>query len=278
MLRVALPNKGTLAKGALDLVRDAGYYIERSEGQLLVCDPLHGVEFVFIRPRDIALYAAKGVFDLGVTGSDMVAESGLFAEEQLALGFGRSSFYYAVPQGSALEPDGFAGLRVATSFARIVRDDLVQRGVEAEIVVLDGAVEIALRLGIADVVADVVQTGRTLMQAGLQTVGPPLLESQAVLVGSGLGVAAQLLVERLRGVVLARSYVLVEYDVSSEQVERACALTPGIEAPTIAPLQRPGWVAVRSMIARTEAHLAMDRLGELGAKGIVLTDILTCRL
>ncbi len=213
VLRVALPNKGSLAAGASDLVSAAGYSTERSDGQLLVSDVENGVEFVFVRPGDIAFYVERGALDFGITGRDMLADSGVEIEEILALGFGRSDFYYAVPHGSGLSPEHFAGLRVATSFVRIVRRDLQQRGVEAQIVPLSGAVEIAVRLGIADAVADVVQTGRTLAMAGLQTVGEPVLQSEAVLVGRGESAVALRFIERVRGVLLARSYVLVEYDV-----------------------------------------------------------------
>ena len=278
VLRVALPNKGSLADGARALVSAAGYSVERSDGQLLVSDVESGLEFVFVRPGDIAFYFAQGALDLGITGRDMLVDSVVEVDEILPLGFGRSRFYYAVPRESGLSPAHFARKRVATSFVNIVRRDLEQRGIEADIVQLSGAVEIAVRLGIADAVADVVQTGRTLALAGLQTVGDPVLESEAILVGKVESAAAVLFVERVRGALLARSYVLVEYDVRREMLERACVLTPGIEAPTISPLQCGEWIAVRSLIARSEAHAAMDCLGALGARAIVLSDILNCRL
>lgn len=282
MLRIALPNKGALADDALALVREAGYTVRRGDKELFARDPRHEVEFLFLRPRDIAVYVASGVLGLGITGRDLVAESGVALAELLQLGFGYAAFRYAVPADQDLEPDGFAGLRIATSYPSLVAADLARRGVEAAVVPLDGAVEIAVRLGVADAVADVVQTGSTLVRAGLKTVGEPILSSEAVLVAPDAAATeapgVRRFLERVRGIVVARAYAMIEYDVPEDALEAACAITPGIEAPTVSPLSRPGWVAVKAMARRADVNDLIDALAPLGARGIIVTDIRTCRI
>ncbi len=282
MLRIALPNKGALAEEAVTLVREAGYKVRRGDGDLIARDPANEVEFFFLRPRDIAVYVSDGTLEIGITGRDLARDSRADLAELLPLGFGRSSFYYAVPKAEGATPDDFGGYRIATSYPHIVREDMAARGVEVSVVELDGAVEISIQLGVADAVADVVQTGRTLDQNGLKTVGAPVLESEAVLVGRSPALLerpdVKTFVERVRGIILARTYVMVEYDVEEIHLDAACAVTPGIEAPTISPLSRTGWMAVKSMARRGEMHALIDRLAALGARGIIVTDIRTCRI
>ena len=280
MIRFALPNKGALSEGALRLLQEAGYRCSRRNRELSVSDPEHGIEFVFLRPGDIAVYVGRGVLDLGITGRDFAHEALLPADELLALGFGGSRFCYAVPQGSGLGPAAFGGLRIATSYPNLVRRDLERRGVEAEVVVLEGAVEISVQLGVAEAVADVVESGRTLVAAGLEVVGEPLLASEAVVIGApgGDSEAVRVCIERLRGIVLAREYAMVEYDVEEKRLPEVCALTPGIEAPTVSPLNREGWVAVKAMVKRKGLNEVIDELATLGARGIIATDIRTCRI
>jgi ATP phosphoribosyltransferase len=282
MLHVALPNKGALSEEAVRLVAEAGYSCRRYGRELFVSDRDNGVEFAFLRPRDIAVYVSRGVLELGITGRDLTTEAGVTLSEFLPLGFGASRFCYAVPVGSGLTPERFGGLRIATSFPELVRGDLRQRGIEAEIVTLDGAVEISVALGVADVIADVVESGRTLVEAGLETVGDPVLRSEALLVARDASLAqrddVKTFIERLRGIVVARDFVMVEYDAPRAVLEQACAITPGIESPTIAPLSKEGWVAVKAMVRRKDVNAMMDELSRLGAKGIIVTDIRTCRL
>ncbi len=282
MLRIALPNKGALSEDAITLVREAGYKVRRMQGDLVALDPANQVEFFFLRPRDIAIYVSDGTLEVGITGRDLARDSQAELDELLPLGFGRSSFYYAVPKDRDVTPEDFSGYRIATSYPHIVEADMRARGVEASVVELDGAVEISIQLGVADAVADVVQTGRTLGQAGLKTVGAPVLESEAVLVGRSAALLerpeVRTFVERVRGIILARTYVMVEYDVESVHLDAACAVTPGIESPTVAPLSKPGWVAVKSMARLAEVHTLVDKLAALGARGIIVTDIRTCRI
>ena len=282
MLQIALPNKGSLAEEAVGLVRAAGYACRRDEKELVALDPDNGVEFFFLRPRDIPVYVHGGVLPVGITGRDLAQDSGSGVTELLPLGFGRSVFRYAVPRDSSLTPERFGGLRIATSYPNLVAQDLRRRGLTAETVRLDGAVEISVRLGVADAVADVVQSGRTLEQAGLKIVGEPVLNSEAVVIGRDPAAAREPAIarflERLRGIVVARDYVMVEYDVPRTALEPACKVTPGLASPTIAPLSDPAWVAVKAMAKRQQVNAILDALAALGAKGIIITDIRTCRI
>jgi ATP phosphoribosyltransferase len=282
MLQIALPNKGALSEDAVDLVRAAGYRCRRSGRELLVRDAENEVEFLFLRPRDIAIYVSTGVLDLGITGRDLLADSDTTVEELLPLRFGKAAFYYAVPKSSSLTPDTLAGHRIATSYPNLVAQDLARREIDAQIVPLDGAVEISIQLGVADVIADVVQTGRTLDEAGLMTVGDPILRTEAILVARDPEVithnGVRLFVERLRGIIVAREYVMVEYDVPRQSLDAAVAITPGIESPTVAPLSKEGWLAVKAMARQKDVNRIMDALTEIGAKGILITDIRTCRI
>lgn len=281
MLRIALPNKGSLSQAASDMLRESGYRQRGDSKELTLTDAENGVEFFYLRPRDIALYVGEGTLDLGVTGRDLLRDSGAKAEEVLELGFGTSRFHFAGPQGRFATVEDLAGQRIATSYTGIVSTYLEQRGIEATVTRLDGAVESSIQLGVADAIADVVETGTTLRAAGLEVFGEPILTSEAVLVsrsGADLPAGFEVFKRRLEGVLVARSYVMMDYDIPTTQVEAASALTPGIESPTVAPLQREGWVAVRAMVPRKGAQRLMDDLFELGARGILLTDIHACRL
>ncbi|MDD5728644.1 MAG: ATP phosphoribosyltransferase [Victivallales bacterium] len=282
MLQIAIPNKGALSEETIALFREAGYKCSRYGRELTVADKENNIDFVFLRPRDIAVYIGRGIIDLGVTGRDLALDSKAEVKEIMALNFGASSFHYAVPQASGLTPDKFAGLRIATSYPEIVRLDLEKRGLDARIVRLDGAVEISVRLGVADVIADVVESGRTLKEAGLAVVGEALMQSEAVLVTRDEKIAAKVevscLLGRLRGILVARKYAMVEYDIPQPALETACRLTPGIESPTISPLSKTGWVAVKAMIKRRESNVIMDELHKIGARGIIVSDLRSCRL
>lgn len=282
MLQIALPNKGGLASDASDLLREAGYNCRRYGRELVVRDKSNAIEFIFLRPRDIAIYVSNGILDMGITGRDLAMDSQAQYEELLPLGFGKSSFYYAVPNESELTVDTFEGLRVATSYCRLVQDDLARRNISADVIRLDGAVEIAIRLGVAEAIADVVESGRTMVEAGLKPIGKPILQSEAILIARSHDMIKkpeiQRIIHRLQGIVVARNYVMIEYDAPEQLLETACMITPGIESPTIAPLSKKGWVAVKSMAKKHEVHEIMEKLSVMGAKGIIVTDIRTCRI
>ena len=281
LLRVAIPNKGSLSVSASQILREAGYRQRSDSKELSLLDTANGVEFFYLRPRDIALYVGEGTLDVGITGRDLLLDSGAKAEEALSLGFGRSSFRFAARPGTLASLDDLAGKRIATSYVGVVRRHLEERGIEAEVVRLDGAVESSIQLGVADVIADVVETGSTMKAAGLEITGEVILESEAVLVtraGTTEPAGFKVFKRRLDGVLVARTYVMMDYDIAEPQVEAAVALTPGLEGPTMSPLRREGWVAVRAMVPRDGAQKLMDDLYEIGARAILVTDIHACRL
>ena len=283
MLRIAVPNKGTLSGPAAQMLREAGYR-QRTEPRDLICrDEANDVEFFYLRPRDIATYVGSGDLDLGITGRDLLIDSGSEALELLDLDFAWATFRFAARAGTlGPNPEDLAGRRIATSYAGVVARHLTEHQITADVISLDGAVENAIRLGVADVIADVVETGATLRQAGLETVGEPLLRSAAVLIGRvpvdepAAGIVQ--LLRRLQGVLVARRYVMLAYDVPADQLDAAVALTPGIESPTISPLRRQGWLAVQAMVLRSDVHRIMDELYDSGARAIIVTDVLACRL
>ncbi|GIH24708.1 ATP phosphoribosyltransferase [Acrocarpospora phusangensis] len=281
MLRLAVPNKGVLTEAAQTILREAGYRQRRDSKELVVVDPENSTELFFLRPRDIAVYVGEGTLDAGITGRDMLFDSGAPAEEVVPLGFGRSTFRFASSPGLYTRVEDLMGKRIATSYVGLLGKYLADKGVDARVIKLDGAVETALRLGVADAVADVVETGTTLRNVGLEVFGEPIAESEAVLikqVGAADVPGFQQFVRRLQGVLVARDYVMMDYDIRAERIEEAIAITPGMEGPTVSPLHREGWVAVRAMVPRKGHQSIMDQLWDLGAKAILVTDIYACRL
>lgn len=279
MLRVAVPNKGSLSEIAAEMLAEAGYSGRRDSRKLVHKDTRNDIEFFYLRPRDIATYVGSGALDVGITGRDLLLDSGSEAREIAHLDFGDSTFRFAAPRGAFADVQQLAGKRVATSYPHLVAGFLRERGVEARTVKLDGAVESAVQLGVADAVADVVSTGETLRTAGLEIFGPVILESTAVLIGGpGRHEGIDRLLRRLRGVLVARKFVIMEYDLEERLLEQATAIAGGIESPTVSPLKDEGWVAVRVMIPSDEANEVMDQLADLGARAILVTAIHAARL
>lgn len=280
MLRVAVPNKGSLSESASAMLSEAGYRQRRDSRELVLVDPDNDIEFFFLRPRDIAVYVGAGTLDVGITGRDLFLDAEVDAEELMNLGFAKSTFRFAGPAGNFTAVEQLDGKRLATSYDGLLRNYLADRGINASVVRLDGAVESSVRLGVADAIADVVETGTTLRAAGMEIFGEPILKSEAILIGrrgeSPVGV--DVLIRRLRGVQVAHQYVMMDYDVRRELVDQAAALTPGLESPTVSPLQDSGWVAVRSMIKKSDTNRIMDELYELGARAILVSTIHACRI
>ncbi|MGO2823305.1 ATP phosphoribosyltransferase [Brachybacterium alimentarium] len=285
MLRIAVPNKGALSEPAVDLLQEAGYRRRGTTKDLVVVDQENDVEFFYLRPRDIAVYVGSGTVDVGITGQDMLLDSRTPAEEILSLGFARSTFRFAAPMGTREDITSLEGSIIATSYENLVEDYLTERGIGASVVHLDGAVESSIRLGVADVIADVVETGTTLRQAGLEPFGEPIMTSEAVLFsrpGMVLGEAGahslEVLERRLRGVLVAREYVMLDYDIPTALLETAVQVTPGLQSPTVSPLHGGEWSAVRAMVDRRAAHRMMDDLYDAGARAILVTAIQACRI
>ncbi|WP_247828927.1 ATP phosphoribosyltransferase [Arthrobacter antioxidans] len=281
MLRVAVPNKGALSEAASSMLAEAGYRQRRDSRELVLVDPENEIEFFFLRPRDIAVYVGSGTLDVGITGRDLFLDAQVEAEELMQLGFGASTFRFAGPVGDFSSLEELEGRRLATSYEGLLNDYLAARGITASVVRLDGAVESSVRLGVADAIADVVETGSTLRAAGMEIFGEPILQSEAVLIGrAGAEAPAGLdvLLRRLQGVLVARQYVMMDYDIRKHLVDEAAALTPGLESPTISPLRDSEWVAVRSMVKRHQTNRVMDELYELGARAILVSTIHACRI
>ncbi len=279
-MRIAVPNKGSLSEPAVEMLRECGYRVRRDSKELIVADPDNDVEFFYLRPRDVAVYVGQGQVDAGITGRDLLLDSGSAATEVMGLGFAGSTFRFAGRPGEASSAADLDGRRVATSYAGLVQDHLEAKGVTTEVVRLDGAVETAITLGVADAIADVVETGTTLRQQGLEVFGEPILRSEAVLIrrsdASEAGI--DVLHRRLAGVVTAREYVLLDYDCPDDLVSAAVELTPGLESPTVSTLHDESWCAVRSMVPRGQTNRIMDQLYDLGARAILVTEISACRL
>jgi ATP phosphoribosyltransferase len=283
MLRIAVPNKGALSESAAEILSEAGYRRRSDPKDLTVIDRTNGVEFFFLRPKDIAIYVGSGELDFGITGRDLAAESGAPVRERLALGFGSSSFRYAAPAGRSWSVADLAGKRIATAYPNLVRKDLAARGIDAEVIRLDGAVEISVQLGVADAIADVVGSGRTLSLHNLVAFGESLCDSEAVLIerdGAGDGsdrAARDQLAARVQGVVFGQQYLMLDYDCPRAVLDAATAITPGLESPTIAPLADPDWVAVRALVPRRDINALMDQIAAIGAKAILASDVRFCR-
>jgi len=283
MLRVAVPNKGALSEPASEILAEAGYRRRTDPKDLTVIDPANNVEFFFLRPKDIAIYVGSGELDIGITGRDLALDSGAPVRERLALGFGSSSFRYAGPAGRDWTTADLAGKRIATAYPNLVRKDLTDKGIEATVIRLDGAVEISVQLGVADAIADVVGSGRTLSMHDLVAFGEPLCDSEAVLIeradrdGQDQSEARDQLVARVQGVVFGQQYLMLDYDCPRSALDQATSITPGLESPTIAPLADPDWVAVRALVPRRDVNGIMDELAAVGAKAILASDIRFCR-
>jgi len=281
MLRIAVPNKGSLAEESIAILREAGYKQRSDSRDLILVDNENDVEFYYLRPRDIAIYVGSGELEAGITGRDLLIDSGAPASEVISLDFGASTFRFAAPVDRDWKVSDISGKRVATAYPGLVGAYLNSLKISADVVRLDGAVESSVRLGVADLIADVVSTGNTLRQAGLKIFGDPILTSEAIVIArKGFDIPAELevLIRRLQGVVTARRYVLLDYDIEKINIDAACAITPGLESPTISPLQKADWVAVRAMVLRKDTNRVMDELWSVGARGILVTDIHACRL
>ncbi|NLS10219.1 ATP phosphoribosyltransferase [Nesterenkonia sp. MY13] len=290
MLRVAVPNKGALSEAAMSMLSEAGYLQRRDRKELVLVDEENGIEFFYLRPRDVAVYVGSGILHLGLTGRDLFQDARVEtgAKEVMGLGFGRSTFRLAGPRGTFSSAEDLAGKRVATSYDALLDHWFTQQGIpDVEVVHLDGAVESAVRLGVADAIADVVETGNTIKAAGMETFGEPVMKSEAILI-SGNGTAneddaaieraTQRLIRRLQGVLVARQYVMMDYDIRRSDLDAATEVTPGLESPTISPLADPNWVAVRSMVPAKKTNQLMDELYELGARAILVSSIHACRI
>lgn len=281
MIKIAVPNKGSLSEMAVKILSEAGYKSRGMTKALNIVDEANGVEFFFLRPKDIAIYVAKGLLDLGITGRDLAADSRVKVQELLPLGFGSSTFRYAAPRGQNWTVEDLDGKRIATSYPNVVRDYLTERGMKAEVIRLDGAVEISIKLGVADVIADVVSTGNTLRQHGLEPFGEPLIDSEAVVikrVDTDVTEEEQVVLKRIQGILNAYNYLMIDYNIHEDNLDAATNITPGLTGPTVSPLARENWVAARAMVPKKLANQLMDDLSKLGAEAILASELRIARI
>lgn len=280
-LRIGIPSKGRLADAAAELLIEAGLKFRRSERSLFARVRDMPIDVTFLRTDDIPVLCAEGAIDLGITGGDLVEESGAELVRRLALGLGNCRLAFCVPEDSAIKrPGDLAGARIATSFPNITERYLARHKVSGHIVELTGSVEVMIALGVADAIVDLVETGSTLAANRLRILDE-IGQYESVLVQNEATGQQQLcdrVVRRLEGVVIARSYSMLEYNVPADKLAAAEKLTPGFESPTVNKLEEEGWFSVRSMVKRSEVIGIMEQLEALGATAILETAIVNCRL
>lgn len=280
-LRIGVPSKGRLQEPAERLLHEAGLVFRRQERTLFARCQEVPLDVTFIRAQDVPVLVAEGALDLGITGQDLVAETGVQIEERLVLGFGRCRLAVCVPEQSGCQTlRELAGGKLATSFPGLTKRHLAEQKIEARVVELGGSLEVMVSLGLADAIVDLVETGSTLAANQLRVLSEIGLY-QAVLVQNGQlkdRALADRVVRRIEGVVIAREYSLLEYNVPRDLLRKAKKITPGFESPTVSALEEEGWCAVKVMVKRAEVIDIMERLEELGATAILETQITNCRL
>ncbi len=281
LLRIGVPSKGRLAELAAQLLTDAGLSFRRSDRSLFARCKDMPIEITFLRTDDIPVLVAEGAIGLGITGADLVAESGAELVHRLDLGVGSCRLALCVPDDASIDdPRQLAGRRVATSFPRITKLWLAERGVDAHFVALSGSVEVMIALGVADAIVDLVETGSTLAANRLRVLDE-IGRYETVLVQDphiSHPDLADRIVRRLEGIVIARSWSLLEYNVPRIRLAEAEQITPGFKSPTVMALEDPAWCAVRAMVRRSEAHAVKERLEAIGAVAMIETRIANCRL
>lgn len=280
-LRIGVPSKGRLEELAGELLRQAGLSFRKQDRSLFARCREMPVEITFLRTDDIPVLCAEGAIDMGITGSDLVAESQVEVLHRLDLGVGACRLAVCVPEDSPIHsPRDLDGCRIATSFPNITTRFLNRHGAHPHVVILSGSVEIMITLGVAEAIVDLVETGSTLAANRLR-VQEEIGRYQAVLIQNLAARHAELadrVVRRLEGVVIARSYSLLEYNVPRAKLAEAEQITPGFKSPTISALEDPTWCAVRAMVKRDQVIEIMERLEGLGASAILETQITNCRL
>jgi ATP phosphoribosyltransferase len=280
-LRIGVPSKGRLSEIAADLLKQAGLNFRRQERSLFARVGEMAVDITFLRTDDIPVLCAEGAIDMGITGSDLLAEAGADVTTRLALGIGKCRLALCVPDDASITTAAqLHGKRLATSFPNVTRRYLAQHKADAHLVNLGGSVEIMIALGVADAIVDLVETGSTLAANRLRVLAE-IGRYESVLIQNKARREAELadrVVRRLEGVIIARSWSLLEYNLPREKLPQAEKITPGFNSPTVNPLEDPAWCAVRVMVRRGEVIDVMEKLEAIGAHAILETQINNCRL
>jgi ATP phosphoribosyltransferase len=280
-LRIGVPSKGRLADQAAQLLADAGLTFRRQDRSLFARVQEIPVDITFLRTGDIPVLCAEGAIDMGISGSDLIRESQVDVITRLALGVGKCRLAVCIPEDSGVRtPTDLDGCRIATSFPRITQRYLEEHDASAHLVTLSGSVEIMIALGVADAIVDLVETGSTLAANRLRVLDE-IDCYETVLIQNHEArhaAVADRIVRRLEGVVIARGYSLLEYNIPRAKLADAEKITPGFNSPTVNTLEEPGWCAVRAMVRRSEVISVMEQLEALGASAILETQISNCRL
>ncbi len=280
-LRIGIPSKGRLAEIAEGLLKEAGLSFRRSERTLFARCKEIPVDITFLRTDDIPVLCAEGAIDMGVVGGDLVAETGAEVIKRLDLGVGNCRLAVCVPEsGNVRSAKDLNGVRIATSFPNVTRKYLKQHGADAHLVTLTGSVEIMIALGVAEAIVDLVETGSTLAANQLRILDE-IGAYETLLIQNNDKRNAEManrVVRRLEGVVIARSYSLLEYNVPRSKLPEAEKITPGFNSPTINSLEDPAWCSVKVMVRRGAVIGIMEQLEALGASAILETEITNCRL
>jgi ATP phosphoribosyltransferase len=280
-LRIGIPSKGRLSEQAGELLKQAGLSFRRQERSLFARVGEMPVDVTFLRTDDIPVLCEEGAIDMGITGSDLLCEAGADVTTRLNLGVGKCRLALCVPEDAPIQsPEQLDGLRIATSFPRLTEVYLKEHHARVHLVPISGSVEVMIALGVAEAVVDLVETGSTLAANRLRILAQ-IGSYETVLIQNHQrfqGETADRVVRRLEGVVIARSYSLVEYNIPRDKLAEAEEITPGFDSPTVNALEDPDWCAVRVMVKRKDVIGAMERLEAIGASAILETPIANCRL
>jgi ATP phosphoribosyltransferase len=275
---LAVPNKGRLQEPTLQLLHDAGLNFEDGTRALTARVEGFPLDILFVRTDDVVEFVADGVADLGITGTNLLVESGSDLAVLVELGYGHCRLEAAVLAGAAAQSfEDLRGLRLATSHPHATATCLAGLGVEAEIVTISGAVEVAPRMGLADGIVDLVSSGSTLILNGLRSLGP-LLASQAILVGravpapatAAIGAELRTMVE---AVIAGRGVKYLMMNAPLAAIAAIEAILPGLESPSVLPLAHEGMVAVHAVVAAGDVHRILVPLREAGATGILVVPV-----
>lgn len=281
VLRIGVPSKGRLSEIAGDLFKQAGLGFRRQDRALFARTKEMPIELTFLRTDDIPVLCEEQAIDMGITGSDLVAESRANITTRLALGVGNCRLSVCVPMdGKIKKAADLDGIRIATSFPNVTQDYLKRIGATAHLVELTGSVEVMTALGVADCIVDLVETGSTLAANRLRIL-EDIGSYETVLIENSSHNKQELanrVVRRLEGVLIARAYALLEYNIPLERLAEAEAITPGFQSPTVNVLEDESWRAVRVMVKRNDVTAVMEKLEAIGAKAIFETQITNCRL
>jgi ATP phosphoribosyltransferase len=277
-LRLAIPNKGRLLDSTLSLLHDAGLVFEEHDRSLVARVQNHPLDILFVRTGDVVEFVNDGVADAGITGGDILAETGIDLPVLRRLGYGRCRLAAAAPADAPYESIAdLAGTRIATSHPSVTRRFFAEQAIAVEVISLSGAVEVAPRLGLADAIVDLVSTGSTLAMNGLRTIGD-LLASEAILVTSEQAMRERAdeldrISTMLGSVIAARGRKYLMMNAPSEKLRELEDLLPGLESPSVIPLAHQGMIAIHSVVGADEVWGLLPRLKAAGASGILVLPI-----